>query len=645
MSFTDVFGGPNISPTLLSYLALALSADTELKWPAATGSSSSAVARKIDVTPASGGLVITMPPANQVSVGQDVMFNNVGAFDFVVEDNGGTTIGTVTAGTAWTFYVRDNSTAAGLWRSFQQGAGTSQATAASLAGLGIYASAATLNQYAPYLAKNANYTFGVGDRAGAFASTGGAITFAFDPAATLTNGWFAFVRNEGSGNLTLDPSGVETIDGAATKTIGIGESCIVVSTGTAFLTFGYGRALTNTVSAITISIAGTGNYSLSTTELASVVQNYTGLLTGNRTILLGTGAGFWMVFNNTTGAFTTTFKVDAGDAGCVVTQGSYSIIRSDGTNADIAFTATVGTVTSVATGTDLTGGPITTTGTIDHANSGVGAGTYGASTATRYQFPIATVNARGHVSSASSFNERILWNYLADLTMSRSSATVLAVAAGLCVDSTNAYYITGTAFTKSIGGAWTAGTGNNGLGQGVSRTTSTWYHVFAIINAGAYDVYFDTSVSGANAPVGTTAFRRIGSFRLNSTGSGEITDFLQDGDNFYWAASVTDFNSTPLTTPITLTVPTGVSVYAMLGITAVNSAGLTYQATFASFGTGKVDIYYIGAGGTATNVYTSEQFNVRTNTSAQITTSVAGTPGSNTSVTTYGWIDSRGKDA
>ena len=57
-------------------------------------------------------------------------------------------------------------------------------------------------------------------------------------------------------------------------------------------------------------------------------------------------------------------------------------------------------VTSVATGTGLQGGPITSTGTISIADSGVTAGTYGSSS----QVPSYTVNAQGQLTSAANIS-------------------------------------------------------------------------------------------------------------------------------------------------------------------------------------------------------------------------------------------------
>lgn len=73
--------------------------------------------------------------------------------------------------------------------------------------------------------------------------------------------------------------------------------------------------------------------------------------------------------------------------------------KADTSYVDAAISeAGTGSVSSVATGTGLTGGPITTTGTISLADSGVTAGTYGQA---GVSYPIITVDAKGRITSAS----------------------------------------------------------------------------------------------------------------------------------------------------------------------------------------------------------------------------------------------------
>lgn len=86
---------------------------------------------------------------------------------------------------------------------------------------------------------------------------------------------------------------------------------------------------------------------------------------------------------DTAGALTITSTPTAGQVLTAVT----------GTTANWT-TSTTGTVTNIATGTGLTGGPITTTGTISIANTGV--------TAATYNIANVTVNAQGQVTSIAS---------------------------------------------------------------------------------------------------------------------------------------------------------------------------------------------------------------------------------------------------
>ena len=170
----------------------------------------------------------------------------------------------------------------------------------------------------------------------------------------------------------------------------------------------------------------------------------------------------------------------------------------------------------------------------------------------------------------------VLRSYIAGYTLSNdgtSPNTVLDIAAGTAADSTNARMIVlATAFTKSTAGVWAAGTGSNGMGTGVTIGNSTWYHVFAIINGGNTDVYFDTSVSAANAPAGTTYFRRIGSFLTD--GSAHIITFFQYGNWFAWSTPTLDVNTTnPGTSAVSaaLTVPPDVNVFASVNWLASQS--------------------------------------------------------------------------
>lgn len=398
-SYTSIFGGNTINPTMLSYAAYTTAVDLTLVWQFEALDGSNVMASKLDVVASVASLSVSFPKANLVSVGQDVLVRNVGANTFSILDFDGNALGSVASGEAWYFYLTDNSTEAGMWESIQFGVGTSSASAASLAGLGLAAVLTRINQNLATVSLMNDYTFTANDSASVYRSGGGAITWTFPAATSLGDGWFVYVINAGTGTLTLQPTGAETIDGAASKALQPDESCIVFCDGSGFSTLGYGRAIESTVTAQSISIAGgAGVVVLSALQVAAQVQNFTGALTGAKIVEYGAAAGYWFVYNNTSGAYSVTFRCSSLDAGVTVAQGSYSIIRSDGATMSIAFTATSGTVTNVATGAGLTGGPITTTGTIALATTAVTPGTYGDDPTKTVGF---TVDAYGRLTAAS----------------------------------------------------------------------------------------------------------------------------------------------------------------------------------------------------------------------------------------------------
>lgn len=83
-------------------------------------------------------------------------------------------------------------------------------------------------------AKTANYTALAADRGAAIVYTGGPYTLSLTAAATLGAGWWCTVANKSTGDVTIDPDGSETIDGATTLVLQPDASAMVACDGSAF---------------------------------------------------------------------------------------------------------------------------------------------------------------------------------------------------------------------------------------------------------------------------------------------------------------------------------------------------------------------------------------------------------------------------
>ena len=365
-TYTNTFGGTNIYPSDVSYRYVSLTIDQALDWPLETAPTNDVVASIMDVNATTTSLVITMPDATEAGTGQTVLFNNVGSNTFTVKTSTGTQICAPTSGSTFQIYLTDNSTASGTWRSFQYGASASANNAASLAGLGLKAIATTLNQSIEVSSFSTNYTAGVSDRSKAFIWTGGAGTLSLTAAPTLGNDWFVQIRNGGTGDLTIDPSSSENINGAATLTLSPGDSCIVITDGAQFWTIGFGQSAVYAFSVLQIDIAGSGNYTLTVSELNKTAYIFTGTLTGNRDIIVPTTAQQYWVSNQTSGSYTLGIRTSGqASPGVTVSQGARAILYCDGTNVVDADTATIAipiTVNQGGTGATTASGARTNLG-------------------------------------------------------------------------------------------------------------------------------------------------------------------------------------------------------------------------------------------------------------------------------------------
>ena len=356
MSYNSPFTGNVIQPTDVSYLSITLSANTQLSWPINGNPTSDYAARIMQVTAASASLSLFMPPANQSSVGQDALIRNVGANAFTVKDYAGVnTIITINAGESKYIYITANPDEQGTWGIIAFGVGSSSADAATLAGYGLVALSTTLNQSHPVTTFTSDATATAAYRAQAYVWTGGAGTLTLQSSTTLGNNWFVMVRNSGTGALTVAGSGGDTINGSATLSMQPGDSAMVVCSGSTFYTVGLGKSTLFNFTQLT-KVITSGTYTLTAVEASNVLQKYTGVLTGNVTIVVPPTVQIYYIVNAASvGAYTVTFTTGSGST-ATVPGSQQSILICDSINLLNANTYLAGS-TGVSLGNGTVGSP------------------------------------------------------------------------------------------------------------------------------------------------------------------------------------------------------------------------------------------------------------------------------------------------
>jgi hypothetical protein len=343
MSYNSPFTGNVVQPTDVSYRSITLSANLQLEWPINGTSTNDAAARIMEVTATTTSLQLWMPPANQASVGQDAMIRNTGANTFVVYDYAGAhTIVSIPAGEARYIYITANPDESGTWGIIAFGIGSSGADAATLAGYGLTAIGATLNQSQPVTTFSSDYTALTSDRASTYVWTGGAGTLTLDLAATLGNNWFMLVRNGGSGTLTVQTTSSQLFNGSTSVILQVGDSCFICCSGTAFYSVGLGRSTQFNFTQLTKAVS-TGTYTLTATEAANVIQKYTGTVTGTVTVILPKTIQVYYITNQTSGAYDIVFTTNtSGAATAIVPAGQQVILLCDSANLLNASTIAAG---------------------------------------------------------------------------------------------------------------------------------------------------------------------------------------------------------------------------------------------------------------------------------------------------------------
>jgi hypothetical protein len=355
MSYNSPFTGNVVQPTDVSYRSITISnTNLQLEWPINGTSTNDAAARIMEVA-ATGVSELWMPPANQSSVGNDALIRNIGGEDFDVMDyDGQNVIVTVLVGEAQYIYITDNPDEQGTWGIIAYGIGSSGQDAATLAGYGLLAIGQTLNQSQPVTTFSSSYTALATDRSSTYVWTGGAGTLTLTLASTLADNWFMFVRNSGTGALTVAGSGGNTINASASIILQPTDSAIIVCSGSTFYTVGLGKSTQFNFTQLTKAVTS-GTFTLTASEASNVIQKYTGALTGNVTIVVPPTVQVYYIVNATTGVYTLTISTGAG-ATAILTAGSQATLVCDSVNLFNANTVLAGS-SSISLNSGSVGAP------------------------------------------------------------------------------------------------------------------------------------------------------------------------------------------------------------------------------------------------------------------------------------------------
>ena len=176
-------------------------------------------------------------------------------------------------------------------------------------------------------------------------------------ASTVPAGWYVVVKNDGTGILNVVPTGLDTIDGNATAQLQITESFALVSNGSTWFSWAYGQAVNFVFTQLVKNVTG-GTVTLTDAEASNIIQEYTGTLTSNCTVVLPPTVQFYSFRNNTSGSYSLTFTTGAiGGLTITLPQNQTIIAICDGTNVYNAQTSTSSFINALTLGNGSAAAP------------------------------------------------------------------------------------------------------------------------------------------------------------------------------------------------------------------------------------------------------------------------------------------------
>ena len=350
MSYTNVFSNNELPPSDVGLAIYTITADSLFTWPSYAESGLLTLASIVELK-GSVSAALGLPPASQVSVGESVLFFNVGSATYDLLDFSGASVLTLAPGTAYLAYVQDNTSDAGVWEFIAYGSGTSEATAGTLAGSGLKAIGNKLAASIGAVVLNSNFSLVDANRASMLLFTGGATALSLPLISTLSTDFFCHIKNNGTGTLTITPYVGQTIDGAASLTVQPAESCILLNDGaTAWVTVGLGRSTLYQYSNLTLDVSAGGTFTLTSAQAANKLLTFTGSPVAGVSVVVPGIVSVYYAANNLSTAQNVQVRT-ASDSGTLIAQSQRAVVLCDGASVTSAQTAPTTSVQSLLEGT------------------------------------------------------------------------------------------------------------------------------------------------------------------------------------------------------------------------------------------------------------------------------------------------------
>jgi len=265
-----------------------------------------------------------------------------------------------------------------------------------------------------------------------------------------------------------------------------------------------------------------------------------------------------------------------GSAGQVLASGG------SGSNLSWLTLTGTGTVQQINTGTGLTGGPITTIGTISIASTGVSAGSYGSSSS----IPTFTVNAQGQLTLAGMASIVAPANALSGTTLNSTVVTssltsVGTLASGVWNASTIAVPYGGTGNTSFTSYGVLYGNSTSALnvtnagttGQVLVATTGgapTW----GAVPSTAAVTSFSAGTTGLTPNTATTGAVTLSGTLATTNGGTGLTSFTSGGAVYATSTSALTTGTLPIASGGTGITSFGTGVQTALGQAVTGSGGI-----------------------------------------------------------------------